>query len=129
MPVVVSEEEEGGPENDTDTPEEEGGARQGRRFLTRATASGRKIKEASLTAAIHMMGLDLDPDNVRLHETLIQEHLQDVEKEHNDFIVKERLDLNKEPQKSYMTNLEGKVSRAIIKHRTKLKRPPGPAPG
>ena len=80
MPVVVREEEEGGPENETDTPEEEGGARQGRRFLTRATASGRKMKEASLTAAIHMMGLDLDPDNVKLHEALIQEHLQDVEK-------------------------------------------------
>ena len=74
------------------------------------------------------MGLDLDPDNVKLHEALLQEYLQDLEKEHNDFIVKERLDVNKEPQKSYMTNLKGKVSRAIKKHRTKLQLPPGPAP-
>jgi hypothetical protein len=56
MSVVVREEEEGGPENETDTPEEEGGARQARRFLTRATASGRKMKEANLTTVIHMMG-------------------------------------------------------------------------
>jgi hypothetical protein len=51
-----------------------------------------------------------------------------LEKEHNDFIVKEMLDVNKEPQKSYMSDLEGKVSRAIEKHRTKLQLPPGTAP-
>ena len=86
------------------------------------------MKEASLITAIHMMGLDLDPDNVKLHKALIQEYLQDVEKEHNDFILKERLDVNNEPQNPYMTNLEGKVSRAIKKHRTKLQLRPGPAP-
>jgi hypothetical protein len=50
-----------------------------------------------------------------------------LEKEHIDFIMKEMLDVNKEPQKSYMSDLEWKVSRAIKKHRTKLQLPPGPA--
>jgi hypothetical protein len=37
------------------------------------------------------------------------------------------LDINKEPQKSYMSDFEGKVSRAIKKHRTRLQLLPGPA--
>jgi hypothetical protein len=70
------------------------------------------------------MELDLNPDNVKVHEALLQQMLQILEKEHNDFIMKELLDLNKEPQKSYMSEFEGKVSRALKKHRTRLRLPP-----
>jgi hypothetical protein len=44
MPLVVPDEEVGSPENETNAPEEEVGARPARRFLTRTTASGRKKK-------------------------------------------------------------------------------------
>jgi hypothetical protein len=100
MALFVRDKEVGGPENETNAPEEEVGARPARRFLTRTTASGRKKKEASLITAIHMMELNLDPDNAKFHEALLQEYLQDLEKEHNDFVMKELLDVNKEPQKS-----------------------------
>ena len=40
--------------------------------------------------------------------------------------MKELLDVSKEPQKSYMSDFEGKVSRGIKKHRTRLQLPPGP---
>ncbi len=40
--------------------------------------------------------------------------------------MKELLDVNKEPQKSYMSEFEGKVSRALKKHRTILQLPPVP---
>jgi hypothetical protein len=75
-----------------------------------------------------MMELDLDRDNAKFHEALLHEYLQDLEKEHNDFIMKELLDVIKEPQKSYMSDLKGKVNRAITKQRTKLQPLPGPAP-
>ena len=79
-----------------------------------------------VVTAIRVMELDLTPDNVKVHEALLQQMLQILEKEHNEFIMKELLDVNKEPQKSYMSEFEGKVSRALKRHRTRLQLPPVP---
>jgi hypothetical protein len=102
MPLLVRNEEGAGPDNETNAPDGQGGARPARRFLTRTTASGRKKQEASLVTAIHVLELDLNPDNVKVRKALLQQMLQILEKEHNSFIMKELLDVNKEPQKSYM---------------------------
>ena len=102
MPLVVRDEEVAGPDNETNASDGQVGARPARRFLTRTTATGRKKQEASLVTAIRVMELDLNPDNVKVHEALLQQMLQILEKEHNEFIMKELLDVNKEPHKSYM---------------------------
>ena len=43
-----------------------------------------------------------------------------LEMDHNDYLVKEKLDINLEPERSYMSEFQGKVDRAIKKHRAKL---------
>jgi hypothetical protein len=58
------------PENDTNTGVSQGGAKLARRFLKRTTAMGRKKLEASLTTAIHRMELNLNPENVYVHEVI-----------------------------------------------------------
>ena len=77
------------------------------------------MQEASLVTAIRVMELDRNPNNVEVHEALLQQMLHILDKEHNDFIMKEMLDVNKEPQKSYMSEFEGKVSKALKGQRTR----------
>ena len=103
------------PENDTNTMDGQGGAIPARRVLTRTTAIGREKQEATVITAIHVMELDLNPENVHVHEVLLHQMLKNLETEHNDFVKKESLDINKEPEKSYMLEFEGKVSRALKK--------------
>jgi hypothetical protein len=47
-----------------------------------------------------------------------------LETEHHDFVMKELLDINMEPEKSYMLEFEGKVSRVLKKQRIRLQLPP-----
>jgi hypothetical protein len=131
MPLVVRDEEVAGPDKETNASDGQTGARPARRFLaklkhTTTSADRLQLEEASLVTTIRGMELDLDPENVTNHEALVQQMLQNLEREHNDFITKELLDVNKEPQKSYMSEIEGKVSRALKSHRTKLQLPPEP---
>ena len=94
MPLVVHDEEVAGPDNVTNAQDGQGGAKPARRFLTRVTATGRKKQEASLVTAIRVMELDLDPDNIKVHETLLQQMLGLLEDEHNKFMMKESLDVS-----------------------------------
>jgi hypothetical protein len=126
MPLVVHDEEAAGPHNVTNATDGQGGAKPARRFLTRVTATGRKKQEASLVIAIRVMELDLDPENIKVHETLLQQMLGLLEDEHNEFIMKESLDVNTEPQKSYMSEFEGKINRALLRHKTRLQLLPVP---
>ena len=50
--------------------------------------------------------------------------LENLEREHHDFVMKESLDINLKPEKSYMLEFEGKVSRALKKQRVRLQLPP-----
>ena len=104
MHLVACKEEVNGPGNEANAPEEEeDGARLTRRFPTGTTASGRIEREASLITAILNMGLDLNPDNAKIHEALLQEYLPDLED-------------NNEPHNYYISDLKGQVSRAVKEH-------------
>ena len=61
MPLGVRDEEVAGPDNETNASDGQVGARPKRRFLTRTTATGRKMQEASLVTVIRMMELDQNP--------------------------------------------------------------------
>jgi hypothetical protein len=58
------------------------------------------------------MELDLNPENVHVREVLLHQMLENFETEHPNFVMKESLDIKVEPEKSYMLEFEGKVSRA-----------------
>jgi hypothetical protein len=102
MPLVEHDEVVMGPENNTITMNSQGGAKPARRIFTRTTVTGRKKQEAALTTAFRVMKLDLNPDNVHVHEVLLHQMLENLETEHHDFIMKESLDIIMEPEKSYM---------------------------
>jgi hypothetical protein len=57
-------------------------------------------QEASLITAFRVIELDLNPDNVKVHEVLLQQVLQNLEREHNNCVMMESLDINKEPEES-----------------------------
>jgi hypothetical protein len=101
IPLVEHDEVVAEPVNDKNTTNSQGGAKPARRFITRTTATGRKKQEASLTTAIRIMELDLNPENVNVHEVLLH-LLENLETEHHNFVMKESLDINMEPEKSYM---------------------------
>ena len=113
MPVVEREDGLGGEEATT---ENQTGTKPARRFLTRTAAAGRQKQEASLATAIRAMELDLDPENVSVHEVLLHQMLENLEREHNMYVVTESLDVNIEPVKSYMLEIEGKQSNEKAKN-------------
>jgi hypothetical protein len=115
------------PENDTKTQDSQGGAKPARRFLTRTIATWKRKQEASLTTAIHRMELDLNPENVYVHEVILHRKLENLEAEHHNFDMRESLDINREPEKFYMLEFEWKVSRALKNQRVKLQMPTMPS--
>ena len=121
MPVVEREDGLGAEEATT---ENQTGTKPARRFLSRTAAAGRQKQEASLATAIRAMELDLDPENVSVHEVLLHQMLENLEREHNMYVVTENLDINIEHEISYMLEFEGKVSRALQRQRTRLQIPP-----
>jgi hypothetical protein len=91
-----------------------------RRFLTRASAADRMKAQAALTTSIHAMEIDSDPANYVIHMVMTGQLLDILEREHNEYVVKESLDINKEPENSYMKEYREKLQRAQTKHKTKL---------
>ena len=73
------------------------------------------------------MELDLNPENVYVHEVILHQMLENLETEHHNFVMRESLDINREPEKSYMLEFEGKVSRALKKQITRLQLPAIPS--
>ena len=112
------------PATTTEIPETDGtGEQQGakpRRFLTRASAADRMKAQAALTTSIHAMEIDSDPANYVIHMVMTGQLLDILEREHNEYVVKESLDINKEPENSYMKEYREKLQRAQTKHKTKL---------
>jgi hypothetical protein len=92
--------------------------RTGRRFVIRTTTAAaveRKKKETTLAMAIRIMEQDSNLGNLHIHEGLLHEILEDLETAHHVLMIRESLDINREPEKSYMSEFEGRVSRR--KHR------------
>ena len=87
---------------DDGTGEQQGAKPTGRRFLTRASAADRLKAQAALTTSIRAMEMDANPENYGVHQVMTGQLLDILEREHNEYVVNERLDINLEPQKSYM---------------------------
>ena len=100
--------------------EQQGAKAAGRRFLTRATAADRLKAQAALTTSIRAMEIDGNPENYGVHHVTTEQLLDILEREHNEYVVNEKLDINLEPQKSYMKEYRDKLQRATIKHKTLL---------
>ena len=104
------------PATATEEPEKDGtGEQQGakpRRFLTRASAANMMKAQAALTTSIRAMEIDSDPANYRIHMVMTGQLMDILEREHNEYVVKESLDINKEPEKSYMKEYREKLQRA-----------------
>ena len=83
MPVVERDGGVEGAEEATITTKHQTGAKPACRFLTRTAAAGRKKQEASLATAIRAMELNLDPENVPVHEVLLHQMLENLEQEHH----------------------------------------------
>ena len=64
--------------------------------------------------AIRIMELDSNLENLHIHEGILHQILENLETAHHVFMIRESLDINKEPEKSYMLEFEGKVIRALI---------------
>ena len=96
------------------------GAIERRRFSTRSQASSRKAAEVTLLTSLRSMQLDEVEGNVSIHMVLTEQLLGILEKEHLDYVSKEGLDINKDPEKSYMREFEEKVRRAVDKHKAKF---------
>ena len=116
----MRDEDVAGPRKDTQSVEGQGGAIPAKRSLTGSTSRERKKQEATLISAIQVMELNLNPEFLNVHEVLLHQMLQNLETEHNSFVMEQSLDINKELEKSYMLEFEGKVSRALKKQRIKL---------
>jgi hypothetical protein len=77
--------------------EQQGSKAAGRRFLTRATAADRLKAQAALTTSIRAMEIDGNPENYGVHHVMTEQLLDILEREHNEYVVNEKLDINLEP--------------------------------
>ena len=100
--------------------EQQGAKPTGRRFLTRASAADRLKAQAALTTSIRAMEIDANPENYSVHKVMTGQLLDILEREHNEYVVNEELDINLEPQKSYMKEYRDKLQRATTKHKALL---------
>ena len=91
-----------------------------RRFLTRAGASKRKKQESTLMTAIHQLELETNLDNIQSHAAILAQMLESLELEHNEYVVRENLDINQEPESTYMKEFERKVHMALAKQKKRL---------
>jgi hypothetical protein len=66
------------------------------------------------------MELDSNQENLHIHEGLLHQMLENLETAHHVFMIRESLDINREPEKSCMSEFEGKFSRALIKQKVQL---------
>ena len=128
MPVIEKDTMEGqgdtGETNEevsrTEHQEQTGSGTKPRQFLTRASAANRMKAQATLITSIRAMEVDLDPGNYAVHDVLTGQLLDILEKEHNEYVGKEGLYINMEPEKSYINEFKDKLNRARDKHKTRL---------
>ena len=73
-----------------------------------------------MITSIRAMEVDLDPGNYAVHEVLTGQLLDILEREHNEYVGKEGLDINMEPEKSCINEFKDKLNRARDKHKTRL---------
>ena len=91
-----------------------------RRFLLRAGASKRKKQESTLMTAIHQLELENNLDNIQSHAAILAQMLESLEQEHHEYVVRENLDINQEPESTYMKPFERKVQIAVEKQKKRL---------
>ena len=77
-----------------------------RRFSTRSQAASRKTAEVALMTGLRSMELDEVEGNMGIHMVLIEQLLGILEKEHLEYVQREGLDINVDPEKSYMKYYE-----------------------
>ena len=104
----------------TDNTTGDTGTSQRRRFSTRSQATARKTAEVALLTGIRAMELDEVEGNIGIHLVLTEQLLGILEKEHLEYVHKEGLDINIDPEKSYMKYYEDKVKRAVDKHKARF---------
>ena len=107
----------GGPEDNT-TPKQK--PQPQHRFLTRVCASKRKNQESTLMTAVHQLALESNPDNIQSHVAILEQMLRALEQQHHEYVAKENLDINQDPEKSYMLDFHRKVNLAIEKQKKRL---------
>ena len=90
------------------------------KFLTRAGAAKRKNQESTLMTAVHQLALETNPDNFQSHVAILGQMLKSLEQNHHEYVAKEKLDINMDPEKSYMLDYERKVKLAIERQKKRL---------
>ena len=110
----------GGQDHNTDSSSTSTKPKPQHRFLTRAGAAKRKQQESSLMTAIHQLALETNPDNIHSHSAILTQMLKALEQVHHEYVIKEKLDINQEPEKSYMLDYERKVQLALEKQLKRL---------
>ena len=83
--------------------------------MTRASAADRMKAQAALTTSIRAMEIDSNPENYGVHQVMTGQLLDILDREHAEYVVKEGLDINIEPQKSYMKEYKDKYDCVIIR--------------
>ena len=110
----------GGVDASLDSNQAKAKAKPQHRFLTRAGASKRKNQESTLMTAVHQLALETNPDNIQSHVAILGQMLKSLEQNHHEYVTKEQLDINLEPEKSYMLDFERKVKLAVEKQKKRL---------
>ena len=72
--------------NDITQKGKQAGTKPTRRYLTRNTATKRVDQEGILAAAISMMELSQNPENLEVHAVLLHQILENVESKLRDFV-------------------------------------------
>ena len=65
--------------------------------------------QATLITSIREMEINLDAGNYMVHKMLTGQLLDILEREHNEYVIKEGLDINIEPEKSYIKEFKEKT--------------------
>jgi hypothetical protein len=74
-----------------------------------------------LATTIRIMKQDSNLGNLYIHKGLLHEILGDLETAHHILMISESLDINREPEKSFMSEFERRVSRALTAPEVRLK--------
>jgi hypothetical protein len=96
-----------------------------RRFQLRSTNTRHKDLEDFKTA-LASMELDVNPENDTVHMVLTDQLLEILEKEHNTYVVNEGLDINRDPEKCYITEKRNLLQRLRAKRKERFSRLTGP---
>ena len=92
----------------------------GRIISTRSAASDRKAAETALSTALRSLELEKDERNIGVHEVLCRQLLGMLDKEHQAYVSKEGLDLQIDPEKSYLKHFVDRVTRAVERKRSRF---------